>query len=165
MDSGKQPAGGAFLVVSPGVTVEPERALIDARDLVPSVLKELQRRGEVVPGDERLAALCRLMAGYLRTTPVQLATLDETIAAVVAGFVAAWPGWWTHDYTDYGRVAGLLDDAFHQREPVPSPTEMDVLHRLTVGLMRSRQMPPSHAAQLAMADWVATLYLAGASDW
>ncbi|HEY8514176.1 MAG TPA: hypothetical protein VIS07_01530 [Candidatus Binatia bacterium] len=69
-------------------------------------------------------------------------------------------------YRRYGRVAALLDDVFHQREvALPTPAEMDQLHRLTVALMQRRSMPASHAAQLAMADWIASLYLAGSEDW
>jgi hypothetical protein len=31
--------------------------------------------------------------------------------------------------------------------------------------MRSKRLPRTEAAQLAMADWIATLYLAGLDDW
>jgi len=163
--NGKEPTPGFDLESLMGVFVETDPAAIRAADLVEVVRDEFQRQGEILPPAEKLLVLARVIAGYARTSPLQTAVDDLTELAVTA-FVTACPVWWTRDHCDYGKVAAFLDDALHQREvTLPTPAAMDLLHGLTIGLMRRKQMPRTHAAQLAMADWVAALYLAGQDDW
>jgi hypothetical protein len=163
--NGKEPTAGFDLESLMGAFVETDPAAIRAADLVDVVRDEFEKQGEILPPEEKLLVLARVITGYARTSPLQAAVDDLTELAVTA-FVTACPAWWTRDHGDYGKVAAFLDDALHQREITqPTSAAMDMLRGLTIGLMRRKQMPPTHAAQLAMTDWVAVLYLAGQDDW
>jgi hypothetical protein len=164
--NGKESSPGLDLGTQPGVLLETDPATISAADLVATVTDEFQLQGEVPPSDEKVLALARVIVGYLRTSPLpdSLSLTGQTVA--VAAFVGACPAWWTRDFQDYGKLAALLDDVFHQREvEVPSMVVLDLLHGVTAGIMRRKRMPRTQAAQLAMADWMASLYLAGLDDW
>jgi len=131
-------------------------------DLLRELREALRLDGHLPPGDEELLVLCRAVAGYLRTSPLALDGLDEARRRAVAAFASAYPGWWQSDDAPYLLVAALLDDVFHQREVATPPAGViDVLHRLAIGLLRRKAAPATHAAQLAMADWLASLYLVG----
>jgi len=163
---GKAAMPGLAFGPVPAVELDVEAAVVCASDLIEAVTEEFKRRGEVPPSAERTLVLCRVVAGFLRTLPIPPDPATEPQAAVIAAFVAACPGWGSANDEDYDSVAALIDDVFHQREvSVPSAAAMDLLHRLTVGVMRRRKMPQSREAQLAMADWMASLYFAGNDDW
>lgn len=148
------------------VGLQAELAKQTPGDLAALVKEESQRQGEVPPSDQRIDALCAVVAGYLRTGPPLLLAADEARELAIGAFVMALPSWSQTDSSDYPLVAALLDDVFHQRElPTPPMATIELLHRLTIGLMRSKALPQTHAAQLAMADWIASLYLAGSAAW
>jgi len=139
--------------------------MIHPDELKDDVTNEFERQGEVPPGDAALSALRRVIAGFLRTSPLQ-APASLTSHGAIGAFVGACPGWWVRDLSDYPMVASLLDDVFQEHGITgPAPELMAMLHRLTVGILRGRRAPRTHAAQLAVSDWVASLYLAGGKDW
>lgn len=164
--SGKDPMLGLDLGTAPGILVDSDLPVITAADLIEPVKEEFQRQGEVAPADEKILVLARVIAGYLRTSPRVEDDGEHGRHLAVESFVGACPGWWLRDTGDYGKVAALLDDVFHQRDvAIPPAASMDMLHGITVGIMRRKRLPRGLAAQFAMADWVATLYLAGLDDW
>lgn len=164
--NGNDPSPGLALGALPGVRLEADPASINAADLVDEVHDEFHRQGEVPPGSDKILVIARVIAGHLRTCPLPDATSAEGQATAITSFVSACPAWWTHDYRNYGKLAALLDDVFHQREvAVPTPDAMDMLLALAAGIMRRKRLPRSDAAQLALADWIASLYLAGLDEW
>jgi len=164
--NGKEPSPGLDLGHVPGVLLESDAAAISADDLMHLVKDEFHEQGEVPPCAEKILVLSRVIAGYLRTCPLADCAGLEGQSVAIASFVAACPAWWTRDSRDYGKLAALLDDVFHQREAgLPSTVAMEMLHGVTAGIMRAKRLPRTQAAQLAMADWIATLYLAGRDDW
>lgn len=157
-------------------TAEPsardDRGPADDRTVHPDGLTRLLReqfaaQDERVPPDLQLVALARVATGFVRTSPVPGASSAEGQRVAARSFVLGACGWWTTDGTGDGRLSSLIDDAFHQREvPLPDPPARAMLIAIAVGLLRQRGIGPrAHAAQLAMVDWLAALYLAGSSDW
>jgi hypothetical protein len=164
--NGNDPSPGLALGALPGVRLEPDPASINAADLVDAVHDEFQRQGEIPPPPDKVLVIARVVTGHLRTCPLPDAASPQGQAIAVASFVGACPAWWTHDYREYGRLAALLDDVFRQREVgIPPPAAMDTLLGLVAGIMRRKQLPRSESAQLALADWIASLYLAGLDEW
>lgn len=162
----KTQSSGIVVAASPGVYVEGDPMLVSAPDLQDLVREEFAQQGDLVPSEEQVIVLSRVVAGYLRTSPLPHLRAPEGHLLVASSFVAACLGWWTRDVGDHDRLASLLEDVFHQRESgLPGTGPMEILIALGVGLLRQRQVAPSHPAQLAIADWIATLYLAGADDW
>jgi hypothetical protein len=160
----KQP--GFDLGAPPDLLLETDTTMISATDLLATIEKEFGQQGQVPPSGEKILTLARVIVGHLRTSPMPDSPSAEGQAMAVASFVAACPVWWTRDYSDYGKLAALLDDVFHQREvAVPARAAMDMLHGITAGIMRRKRLPGTDVAQLAMADWIAALYLAGLDDW
>lgn len=164
--NGKEPSPGLDLGNLPGVLLETDAAAISATDLMDLVKDEFHQQGEVPPAEEKILALSCVIAGYLRTCPLPDCASLQGQSLAITSFVGACPAWWTRDSRDYGKLAALLDDVFHQREVgVPGAVVMEILHGVTAGIMRSKRLPRTEAVQLAMADWIATLYLAGQEDW
>jgi hypothetical protein len=164
--NGKDPSPGLDLGPVSGVQLESDPAPIHAADLLDAVHDEFRRQGEVAPNEEKLLVIARVITGFLRTSPVPDAAGLQGQATAISAFVGACPAWWTHDYRDLAKLAALLDDVFHQREvPVPTPVALDMLHGLGAGILRSKRLPHGDAVQLAIADWIASLYLAGLDDW
>jgi hypothetical protein len=120
-----------------------------------------------VPPEAQLQALARVATGFLRTSPVPGMSAAGGQLLVAESFVIVALGWWTPSQNDYARVATLLDDAFHQREtPLPDSAASEMLRAITVGLLRQRSIAPhATAAQMAIVDWLAALYLAGSETW
>lgn len=152
---------------APGLLVTDDPVSVDATELLELVREEFAQQGDVIPCDEKLLALARVATGFLRTSPLLQSATPQGQIVVVQAFVATCLGWWTRDFGAYGKVAALLDDVFHQREThVPDAATMDMLLALTVGLLRRRRIDANASvAQLAITDWLATLYLAGLEDW
>jgi hypothetical protein len=164
--NGKEPSPGLDLGNLPGVLLDSDAAAISATDLMDLVKDEFQQQGEVPPCADKILVLSRVIAGYLRTCPLPECASLQGQSLAITSFVGACPPWWTRHSRDYGKLAALLDDVFHQREVgVPSAAAMEMLNGVTAGIMRSKRLPRTEAAQLAMADWIATLYLAGLEDW
>lgn len=140
---------------------------VQAAELVDALRRQFVAQGELAPSDGHLLALARVAAGFLRTSPLPDAATGEARRLAVQAFVTAALGWWVRERGEYGRVAGLLDDVFRQREtPVPDGDAMEMLLAVAVGLLRQRRVPPhANGAQLALADWLASVYLAGLEDW
>jgi hypothetical protein len=163
---GKQSSSGVVLGAESGAGVNTDPVLVPADDLLDLVREEFTQQGDLVPGDDQVLVLARVVAGYLRTSPLPQLLSPGGEMVVAASFVGACLGWWTRDVGDYTRLAALLDDVFHQRESGrPSGPGMEILLALGAGIMRQRHLRASQPAQLAIADWIATLYLAGLDDW
>jgi hypothetical protein len=122
---------------------------------------------ERVPPDPQLLALARVVTGFVRTSPVPGTSSDAGQRVAARSFVLGACGWWTDERKGQGRVASLIDDAFHQREvPLPDLPAREMLIAIAVGLLRRRGIGPrARGAQLATVDWLAALYLAGSADW
>ena len=164
--NGKGAPPGIELSSTPGLVVDGDPVPISAHEVLELVREEFAHQGEVLPGDDKLVVLAQVATGYLRTCPLPESVTPQGQTICVAAFVTACLGWWTRDVGGFGRIATFLDDAFHQRETgVPPAAAMEMLLTVTTGLMRRRQVNPTHAAQLAMADWITSLYLAGRDDW
>lgn len=135
--------------------------------MVTLLREQFAEQDERVPPEPQLAALARVSAGFLRTSPVPGASAPDGQRLVARSFVLGAFGWWTSDSAGDARLAAMLDDAFHQREvPLPEPAARQMLLAVAVGLLRRRGIGrrPS-GPQLAMVDWLAALYLAGSADW
>lgn len=144
-----------------GVALEASFGELAESDLLDLVTEEFQRQSEVPPCEEKTRVLCRVITGFLRTTPALLGSMERTREMAVIAFVSACPSWFETAIDDYPLVPAMLDDAFHQREiPAPPPPAIEMLSRIAVGIMRSKGAPRTRTAQLAMADWMASLYLA-----
>jgi hypothetical protein len=131
-------------------------------DLLTDLREALRLEGELPPCDEKVLVLCRVVTGYLRTSPLAFEGPDDAREHAIAAFAAAYPRWWHGEDAPYLLVARLLDDVFHQREVAPPPSAVvAMLHRIALGLLRRKGARATHAAQLAMADWLASLYLLG----
>lgn len=136
-----------------------------AADLLPELRDALRREGDVAPSEESVRVLGRVVAGYLRTSPLTLEACEGARWQAVSAFAAAYPRWWQSGGAPYPLVAGLLDDVFHQRKIAPPRAEvLAALHRLAAGILRRKAAPATRAAQLAVADWLASLYLAGSLE-
>jgi len=147
------------------VAIEAQLASLSAGELEGAVREALEQYGRTDVPDDLVAALCVVAAGFLRTGPVVAIFPEEAKEGVVAGFVRAFVTAPSDD-EPYRLVRQFLADAFHQRElPAPPPVSLDVLHRTTVGLMAAKALSAAVAAQLAMADWMASVYLAGTEAW
>lgn len=151
----------------PSLELAARPAHADARDLIELVRGELARHGEVVPPDEQLLVVARVVAGYLRTSPLPDGATTRVRLLAVQAFAATTFGWWTREVGDYRRVATPLEVVFHQREtPPPDAATMDMLLAMTVGLLRQRQIRPTESIlHLLVADWLVALYLAGHDPW
>ena len=164
--SGNKP-GTVVDLAAPALELDARPEHADARDLLDLIRDEVALQGEVVPSEERLLVVARVVAGYLRTSPLSYAATAQGRHLAVQAFVETTLGWWTRDVGDYGRVATPLDIVFQQRETAPpDPVTTDMLLAMTVGLLRQRQIGP-HATtlHLLVADWLVALYLAGHDPW
>ena len=150
-----------------GTVMETMPMDVQAANLVDTLRGQFDAQGELAPSDGHLIALARVVAGFLRTSPLADAATEDGRLLVLQSFVATAFGWWTRDHGDDARIAALLDDVFRQREtPVPDAAALDMLVTVTSGLLRRRNIPSNaNAPQLAIADWLASLYLAGLDDW
>jgi hypothetical protein len=140
---------------------------VQAADLIEALREQFDAQGEIAPPDAHLLALGRVATGFLRTSPLAGDGTADGRRDVLRSFVATALGWWTRDHADDRGIDTLLHDVFHQREtPVPDAAAMELLVTVAAGLLRRRRIPP-HAAgpRLAIADWLASLYLAGLDDW
>lgn len=164
--SGRTALVGTDLDV-PGMVVDAKPLEVHASSLIDALRRHFDEQGELAPPDGHLLALARVAAGFLRTSPLPDTTTEDGRRRVLQSLVAMAFGWWTRDPGDYARVAPLLDDVFRQRETsVPDGPAMEMLLTLAAGLLRQRHVPPqANAPQLAIADWLASLYLAGLDDW
>lgn len=156
-----------FDLAIPGVVVDTNPVDVQAADLLDELRRQFVEQGELAPPDGHLLALARVAAGFLRTSPLPEASTADGQARALQSLVATAFGWWTRDSGQYVGVAALLDDVFRQREtPVPDGAAMEMLLTVAVGLLRQRRVPPhANAPQLAVADWLSALYLAGLEDW
>lgn len=156
-----------FDLAIPGVVVNANPVDVHAAELVDLLRRQFDEQGELAPPDGHLVALARVAAGFLRTSPLPDASTTDGQHLVLQSLVTTAFGWWTRDPGEYVRVAALLDDVFRQREtPVPDRAAMEMLLTVAIGLLRRRGIPPhANAPQLAVADWLASLYLAGLEDW
>lgn len=163
--SGDDP-GAPFAVGSEtAVAVEAELAKLTPAELAAAVRDAVGQYADLEVTDDRVAALCTLATGFLRTGPLVAMFPDEAKDAVVAGFVRAFA---TAPPADepYGLVRGQVAAAFHQRElAAPHASALDVLHRTAVGLLAAKRLAAAEATQLAMADWITSVYLAGSTSW
>lgn len=157
----------AFDLAIPGVVVDANPVDLQAADLLDLLRRQFDEQGELAPPDGHLLALARVAVGFLRTSPLPDTSSADGQRLVLRSLVATAFGWWTRDAGEYVRVAALLDDVFRQREtPVPDRAAMEMLLTVALGLLRQRRIPPhANAPQLAIADWLASLYLAGLEDW
>ncbi len=158
--------GSPFAVDSEtAVAIEAELAKLEPGELTAAVREAVGQYADLEIKDDQVAALCTLAAGFLRTGPLVAAFPEEAKEGVVAGFVRAFattPG----GDESYRLVPGQVAAAFHQRElPAPPEAALDVLHRTTVGLMAAKRLSSAEATQLAMADWITSVYLAGSGSW
>ncbi len=136
-----------------------------AADLLPDLGAALRSEGEVAPSKESVYVLSRVVAGYLRTSPLNVEASEGARWQAVSAFAAAYPRWWQSDSAPHPLLVGLLDDVFHQRRTAPPAAEaLAVLHRLAAGILRRKAAPATRAAQLAIADWLASLYLVGSLE-
>ena len=156
-----------FDLAMPGVVVDANPVDVQAADLLDVLRRQFDEQGELAPPDGHLLALARVAAGFLRTSPLPDTSTADGQRRALQSLVATAFGWWTRDPGEYVRVAALLDDVFRQRETaVPDRAAMEMLLTVAVGLLRQRRIPPeANAPQLAIADWLSSLYLAGLEDW
>ena len=166
MSTGRAADFGVALAI-PGVVVDSDLIDVRADQLIGPLRTQFAVQGEIVPPEEHLLALARIAAGFLRTSPLQGSATAEGRRQVVEALVATALGWWTRNPGEYVRTGPLLDDVFRQRETaVPDGAAMEMLLAVAVGLLRRRRIAPqSTGPQLAIADWLASLYLAGLDDW
>lgn len=157
----------AVALAIPGVVVDANPVDVRASDLIGLVRTQFDEQGEIAPPEDHLFALARVAAGFLRTSPLRGNDTAEGQRQVVGSLVTVAFGWWTRDAGEYVHTAALLDDVFRQRETaVPDGAAMEMLLAVAVGLLRQRGIPPAaKRPQLAIADWIASLYLAGLDDW
>ncbi|MBM4245936.1 MAG: hypothetical protein FJ148_19385 [Deltaproteobacteria bacterium] len=150
-----------------GVVVDSDPVDAEPSNLVELARSQFGEQGELVPPEGHLLALARVAAGFLRTSPVPGGAAADAQRLVVQSFVHAAFGWWRRDPGEYVRLATLLDDVFRQREiRVPDGGTMEMLLAIAVSLLRRRRVPATAtSAQLAVADWLSSLYLAGLEDW
>lgn len=151
-----------FVDAAPDVEVQAHPGALTAL-----LQEQFVAHGERVPPPPQLAALARVAAGFVRTSPLPGASTADGQRLVARSFVLGACGWWTTDPSNQGRLPSQLDDAFHQREvPLPDPAARAMLIAIAVGLLRRGGIGRSgHRAQLAVVDWLAALYLAGSADW
>lgn len=151
----------------PEMAVDPDPFELQATELMDLLREHFDQQGELAPPDPNLLALARVATGFLRTSPLPDTASEDGRRRVLQSLVATSLGWWTRDLGDYPRVAALLDDVFRQRETaVPDGAAMEMLVTVTTGVLRQRRIPSSaKAPQLAIADWLASIYLAGLDDW
>ena len=165
--AGMRAAPVGFDLALSGTGMETMPIDVQAATLVDTLRGQFDAQGELAPSDGHLIALARVAAGFLRTSPLSDTATEDGTLSVLQSFVATTFGWWTRDQGDDARIAALLDDVFRQREtPVPDAAALDMLVTVTSGLLRRRNIPSNaNAPQLAIADWLASLYLAGLDDW
>ncbi len=150
-----------------GIQLADELVVVGTHEVRDLVRDEFVQQGETVPDDAQVAALSCVVAGYLRTSPLQHGQSPEGQLMVAASFVATCADWWTHDLGDAGELSRLLGDVL-RRSPVPAPEQagMHMLVALGVGTLHATGLAaPAPAAHRAIAGWIAALYAGGAEDW
>lgn len=133
--------------------------------ILPLVKEEFSRNGCEAPRSDRLPALARFIAGYLRTSSGLWPVSDELACEhVVVELVGALVRRGSPAALDR-RLAPLIDAAFVQRgKPLPSEATIVALAAVVGARLARRGSPASPLARVQLVDWVVAVVLAAEDE-
>jgi len=155
------------LTVAHPSDLDDDLPLVCADAMIDLVRDGLVPQSGAVPEDAEVAALTRVVVGYLRTSPLGNERSDFGRVQVATTFVTVLLDWWTSDPDAAAGLASELAEAFRRhRVEAPESSVLGLLGALGTGVLRQCRLEnPPRPARTAVADWVVTLYLAGGDDW
>lgn len=134
-------------------------------NILPLVKKEFSRHGCEAPRSDRLPALARFIAGYLRTSSGLWPVSDELACEHVVGEVVAALVRSGRTRSHEKRLAPLIDAAFVQRgKPLPSEATIVALAAVVGARLARRGSPASPLARVQLVDWVVAVVLAAEDE-